>query len=70
MNRPIPPAGYPCVHDHCAEQVSYPPDMLFWMDDGETSGWMCDNCWYEHDWPGEEIPPQGDTLEDELKKKQ
>jgi hypothetical protein len=67
---PIPRAIYPCLHEHCAEQVSYPPDMLFWADDGETRGWLCDNCWDEHDWNEGEIPPKGISLEKEIIRQQ
>jgi hypothetical protein len=63
---PIPRASYPCLNRFCAEEVSYPPDMLFWVDDGETRGWLCENCWDEHDWNEDEIPPKGISLEKEI----
>ena len=64
---PLPKPSYPCMHRHCSEEVSYPPDMLYWAEDGsETKGWMCDNCWNDHDWNNGEIPPKGITLEMEI----
>jgi len=44
--------------------------MLFWVDDGETRGWLCDNCWGEHDWNEDEIPPKGISLEKEIIRQQ
>lgn len=63
---PLPEPSYPCLNQFCADEVSYPPDMLFWVDDGETRGWMCDNCWDQHDWNDDEVPQKGISLEKEI----
>ena len=63
---PIPTAYYPCLHDYCAEEASYPPDRLFWVDDSETKGWLCENCWDERIWQEGEISTKRISLEDEI----
>ena len=49
--------GYPralvaCACDGCAEQQTYPVDMLHWLDGdniegGDEPGWYCENCYDE-----------------------
>ena len=43
---PLPSPSFPCGHQVCAEEASYPPDMLYWFDGNETelSGWYCEFC--------------------------
>ena len=46
----IPTAVYGCGFECCAEDVSYPADMLFWHDGGEgaPAGFYCSECWHNH----------------------
>ena len=46
MNRKIPdrlPSGplFSCDEEPCSEEVSYPPDLLWWWP--QLKGWYCDN---------------------------
>lgn len=38
---PVPHAVYGCCIDDCAENASYRPSELFWI---EGIGWMCEAC--------------------------
>ena len=40
-----PQAVYGCAFRGCAEQVSYPPDMLIWHGGEDNSGFYCEYCW-------------------------
>jgi len=64
---PLPDALFPCMFESCSEEASYPPDMLFWADDGlEKRGWVCDSCWDYSEWSNGEAPPRGISLKDEI----
>lgn len=42
-NRPfVPEAFYACKNIGCAEQQTYPANMLFWCPVG--SNWVCEDC--------------------------
>ena len=56
----IPEALYSCGTRVCAEETSYPADMLFWSD--TKRGWYCENC-FEED--GEE---KGISLAEEIER--
>ena len=45
QNLPIPEALYSCGTGSCAEETSYPSDMLFWSE--KKRGWYCGNCFEE-----------------------
>ena len=57
---PIPEALYSCGTRACAEETSYPADMLFWSD--TKRGWYCEHC-FEED--GEE---KGISLAEEIER--
>ena len=54
-----PPPLFGCCLQACAESVSYPPDMLVWIEPpawtGWESGWYCEYCTEEipQDWDGD-----------------
>ena len=60
----IPTALYGCGFEYCAEDVSYPPDMLFWHHGGNGvgAGFYCASCWRNTDdlW---EIERSGPSLD-------
>ena len=35
-------AFFACDNEHCAEECTYPADMLFWCP--EESAWLCEQC--------------------------
>ena len=39
----IPRALFSCSNKCCAQETSYPADMLYW--DGVGSRWVCEFCW-------------------------
>lgn len=42
-----PQPVYGCHYEHCATEVSYPAEDLFWAgkrDEPATWGWYCSNC--------------------------
>ena len=47
-NAPLPRPVYGCSNSYCAEEVSYPADMLIWWDGNEKlafkPGWYCTSC--------------------------
>ena len=69
-NLTLPKASYSCLHEYCAEQVTYPPEMLYWVNDGNIKGWLCENCWEENDWNENEIPTKGISLKEEMIRQQ
>jgi hypothetical protein len=66
MTRPIPEALFSCSNQDCAEETTYPADMLNWYE--EECRWVCDNCWDELPVLNEEcdMPEKGETLENYL----
>ena len=45
MDAELPQPVYGCAHEGCAEEVSYPPDMLRWYEGGEVeAGFYCESC--------------------------
>ena len=60
---PIPEALYSCGVRFCAEETSYPANMLFWSQ--RFGRWFCEDCWRDWHADGEEI---GTSLADELKR--
>ena len=66
---PFPEAVYGCADSGCAEEMSYPPEMIYWVDayiEGSTgdSGWYCENCLDNNGYP-----TRGPSLLDELKRR-
>ena len=48
QDAPLPAAIYGCANEACADENSYPPDMLFWFpgheDIGYEPGFYCEEC--------------------------
>jgi len=59
-NLPIPESLYSCADKCCAEETSYPADMLYWHE--TRHGWYCANCFDED---GEE---KGISLAEEIER--
>ena len=57
----IPKPLYPCAHPECAQEVSYPAEMLRWSN-GKL-GWYCESC----EWALDDVDRADWTLADELK---
>jgi hypothetical protein len=61
---PVPEALYSCGCKGCAEQVSYPADMLWWSE--RRKNWHCDSCWWEFQSCEEKPEEKGISLKDYL----
>ena len=48
QDAPLPAALYGCANEACADETSYPPDMLFWFPGHEDidydPGFFCEDC--------------------------
>lgn len=64
--RPIPEPLYPCAHEACAEERTWPADDLFWSE--KVEGWVCDIC--RCDDPTHEDEQTGSSLSDEIQAQQ
>jgi hypothetical protein len=66
MTRPIPEALFSCSNQYCAEETTYPAEMLYWYE--QECRWVCDNCWDDLPPLNEEcdMPEKGETLQDYL----
>ena len=59
---PIPAPLYPCGIAACADNYSYPADLLHWSH--THAKWVCADCWSDNH-SGE---PRGISLADEMKR--
>ncbi len=66
-DRPIPQAFFACSEAGCAEDTTYPAEMLYWYEPERR--WVCENCWENlpppnpDDDDGPLHPPRGESLE-------
>ena len=56
MTMTLPRTNFSCTDRRCAEEVSYPADMMYWWPgrDGYPAGWYCEYCMEEMAPPGVE----------------